>query len=185
MRPAWQSHNRLDEDEVIIRHPDSDTTAKFLSAEEPIADQEMENESSEFEVQPDANEEHAKEDAEKQNEESTAEREVQNLSIAPVTSLEESNQDDSVNPEVVLAPREPIREEIKDTEPAPPPIADDAVTAEEPIRDSSKESESCESVGHSVVNNELVSDLPVSNSNAVSEELKDKPEVMETSGENS
>lgn len=183
MRPAWQSRNRLDEDEeVIIKRPESDTTAKFLSAEEPTADQEMKNDYSEFEVQPDANE-HAKEDTEKQNEESTVEREVQNLPVVPVTSVEESNQDDSMNHEVVLAPHEPIRtsgtfeetigREIEDTEPAPPPI-----TAEELIGGSPKESESRESVGDMVVNNESINDDPVS------EELKDKPEAMETSGEN-
>ncbi|XP_053093754.1 protein ELYS isoform X2 [Pangasianodon hypophthalmus] len=194
MRPAWQSNSRLDEEDevVIVRRPESDTDIRLLCAEEPIVNQEMENDDvSEFEMQPDA-QEHAKEDTEERSEESTAEREVQNTPVVPVASLEESDQDDSMNHEVVLAPREPIRtsgtseepiraEEIKDLEPAPLPITDDAVTAEEPIRESPEESESRESVEHSVVNNEPIGELPAFDSDAVSEELKEKPEAMETS----
>lgn len=196
MRPARQSHIRLDEDDevIIIRPPQSQTDfTKLLSAEEPIADQGMENdEVLKFEKKSEANEEHAKEEAEDQNKEATAEREVQNLPVVPVTSLEKSSQDDSMNHDVILAPREPIRtsgmsewtsreEETKDSEPVPPPFIDNAVTPEEPIKASPKKSESCDSVEHSVVNNEPISELPASNI----EELRDKPEAMETSGENS
>ncbi|MCJ8737246.1 hypothetical protein PDJAM_G00021870 [Pangasius djambal] len=190
MRPAWQLHNRLDEDDevVIVRRPEPDAGTRLLSAEEPTANQEMENdEVLEFEMQPDAHE-----DAEEQSEESTAEREVQNTPVVPVASLDESNQDDSMNHEVVLAPREPIRtsemseepireEEIKDSEPAQLPVTDDAVTAEEPIGESPEESESGESVEHSVVNNEPISELPASDTASLLEELKEKPEAMETS----
>ncbi|XP_053489380.1 protein ELYS [Ictalurus furcatus] len=186
MRPARQSHIRLDEDDevIIIRPPQSQADfTKLLSAEEPIADQGMENdEVLKFEMKSEANEEHAKEEAEDQNKEATAEREVQNLPVVPVTSLEESSQDDSMNHEVILAPREPIRtsgmsEEMKDSEPVPEPFIDNAVTPEEPIKSSPKKSESCDSVEHLVVNNEPISELPASNI----EELSDKPEAMETS----
>lgn len=192
MRPEWHLRNRLDEDsEVIVRRPESDPATKTLSAEEPPVGQEKKNDEdvSGFEMQLNVPEGHAKEDAE----EPTSEREAQNF-LVPVTSLEESNQDDSVNPEVVLAPREPIRtfgmsektireEEIRDSEPASLPITDDDITTEEPIRESSKES--CESAEHLVVNDTPVGELPASNSDAVSEELKDKHEAMETSGESS
>ncbi|KAF4083758.1 hypothetical protein AMELA_G00120350 [Ameiurus melas] len=191
MRPARQSNIRLDEDEVIIiRPPESETDfTTLLSSEELILDQEMENyEVLEFEMKSEANEEHAKEEAEDQIKEATEETEVQNLPVVPVTSLEESSQDDSMNHEVILAPREPIRtsgmseetsreEETKDSEPVPPPFIDNAVTPEEPIRGSPKESESCDSVEHSVVNNQSISELPASNT----EELRNTPEAMETS----
>lgn len=195
MRPACQSHSRLDEDdEVIIMCSQSGAATKLFSAEEPIADQEMVNEVLGFEMLPTASEECAEEGTEELNEESTAEIEIRNLPVVPVTSLEESNQDESVIHEVVLAPHEPIirtsgmseqiikEEGIKDSEPAPPAITEDYVTAEEPIRESPKESASCESAEHSVVNNKPISELPVSNSDAVSQELKHKSGDMEISG---
>lgn len=192
-RPEWQSHNRIDEDdEVVIKRPESDPTNKLLSAEEPIVGQEMKTDEKVLEIKMllDAAAEHAREDTEEQ----TLDREVQSLPAVPITSLEESNRDDSVNPEVVLEPREPIRTsgiseetiregEVEDSEPVRPPITEDAVTAEEPIRDSPKESESHESSEHSVVNNKPISELPASFD--VCEELADKPEAMETSGEDS
>lgn len=195
-RPGWKSHNRLDEDdEIIIRRPDSDTATKLLfSGEWLTVDQEMKTDenASEFEMQPGANEDLTKDETVEQ----TLEREV-NWPVSSVTSPEESNQDNSLNPEIVLAPREPIRtaemsaetinqEEIKDSEPEVPLITDHAVTAEEAIGESPKESESHESPEHSVVNNNWpISELPAPYIDAVSEELKDKPEAMETSGETS
>lgn len=173
MRPAKQD----EDDEVIVRRPDSGTTPKLLPDEtKPTI---KSDDASESEMQLAASEERAKEHTEAQNEESTTARDFQNVAV-PVTSLEESNQDDSVNHEVVLSPRESIRtsgmceetirkeQEIKDFAPAPSPVSIDAVTAEEPIRKSPKEAESCDS-----------------KSEAVSEELRDKPEAMETSGKNS
>lgn len=189
-RPGWKSHIRPDEDdEIIIRRPDSDPATKLVPAEELIVDQEMKTDenASEFDFQPDAKEETV---------EQTLEREVVNLPLSPVTSPEESNQDNLLNPEI-LAPREPIRtfeiaedtitqEEIKDSEPVVPPIIDHAVNAEEPIRECPKESESPESSEQSEVvnNNWQIGELPAY-SDAVSEELKDKPEAIETSGEKS
>lgn len=177
MRPAKQD----EDDEVIVRRPDSGTTAKLLPDEKnPIADQKMKSDdASESEMRPAASEERAKEHTEAQIEESTTGRDFQNVT-APITSLEESNRDDSVSHEVVLSPRESIRtsgmseetirkeQEIKDFDPAPSPVSKDAVSAEEPIRKSPEEAESCDS-----------------KSEAVSEELREKPEAMETSGKNS
>ncbi|KAF5891327.1 protein ELYS [Clarias magur] len=188
MRPAWQ----LDEDdEVIVRRPESDTSPKLLLPAEPIVGQEMDNdEISEFEMQPDATKEHTKEDTEKQTEELTAKREVQNLLVVPVSS-QESKDDDSVSREDVVAPCEPIRtfglseetigeEEIKDFVPASPLITDDMVTMDRPTGDSPKVSH--EAVEHSVVNIDSISELPASNNNNnVLEELKEKPKAMETS----
>ncbi|KAM9466874.1 protein ELYS [Clarias gariepinus] len=191
MIPAWQLHERLDEDdEVIVRRPESDTSAKLLLATEPIVDQKMDNdEVSEFEMQLDATKEHAKEDTEKTTGELTTKSEAQNLLVVPVSLLEESKDDDSVSREDVVAPCEPIKtfrlseettgeEEIKDFVPTPPPITN-MVTMDKPTGDSPKGSD--EAVEHSVVNIDTISELPASNYDNVFEELKDKPKAMETS----
>lgn len=183
LRPSWQPHNRLDEDdEVAIRHPESSTVTGTLPAEKPNVDQE-------FKMQP-----AAEGDPESWNKELTTEGEVENSVVVPVLSLEESNQDDSLNPEIVLVPREPIKtsgmseemireEEIGGSEPAPPPVTDADVTVEEPLRESPKDSESHDSVERSVVNNQPIGELLAFPSGSVSEELGEKPEAMETSGE--
>ncbi|KAK3538135.1 hypothetical protein QTP70_031929 [Hemibagrus guttatus] len=185
MRPAYRPG---EDDEVIVRHPESNTAT---GAEEPIAYQEMENDEkvSKFDRPPESKEEQSKDGAEKWIEEFAAEREVQ--PVVQGTSLEESNQDDSMYHET-LVPRESIRasgmsekmsreeEKITDSEPVPPSITDD-VTAEEPIRASPKDAESRESAEHSVLNNEPITELPAFRSEAVTEEPKDKPDAMETS----
>lgn len=191
IKTVWQSHDRLDEDEeVIVNARESDTATGTLSAEEPIENQETEREEKvpEIETQPDAEEEHSNEDPERQEKESSGKIETQNFPVVPGTSLEESSQEESVKHEMgVLVPREPIRtsgisedlirgEDTKDFESTQPPIINDAVTAEEPIRESLEESR--ESVEPSVVNKEPIRELA-----AVSEELKDKPEALDTSGE--
>lgn len=180
MRPA----SRLDEDdEVIGRHPESNTATV---AEEPIAYREMENDEKvlKFERQQESKEELSKDATEKWMEESTGGREVQ--PVVPGTSLEESNQYDSMHHDI-LVPRESIRtsgvsekmsrEEIKDT--------DVDVTVEEPISTSQKDSESRDSAEHSVLYNEPITELPAFRSEAFNKEPKDKLEPMETSGENS
>ncbi|XP_060736591.1 protein ELYS [Tachysurus vachellii] len=186
IRPAQQSHNRPDEDdEVMVTQPETDTSTRMFSAEEPIVYQETGREEKvvTFELQP--KEQHEKDDAEKRLKESAAEREVQNVPVVSGASLEESNQDDSVYHETALVPRGPIRtsvrsemmmmirEEMKDSEPAPAPpsITADAFTVEEMIRDHPKDS-----AEHTEGTNEPISELPT-----VNEELKDKPEAMETS----
>ncbi|XP_058254932.1 protein ELYS isoform X1 [Hemibagrus wyckioides] len=178
MRPA----SRLDEDdEVIVRHPESNNAT---SAEEPIVYREMENDEkvSKFERQQESKEEErSKDGTDKWMEESTGGREVQ--PVVPGTSLEESDQDDSMHHEI-LVPRESIRtsgesekmsreEEIKDT--------GVDVTVEEPISASPKDSESRDSAEHSVLDNEPITELPAFRSEAVNEERKDKLEAMETS----
>ncbi|KAF7703994.1 protein ELYS [Silurus meridionalis] len=183
MRPVLQSYNRLDEeDEIIIKRPETDTATKLLSPEQPITYQEMENDEVSISEQLDADKEHAKEDAETM--------EAQISPVVPLTFLEESHHHDSVNPDVVLAPCEPIRtsgmseemdreEAIQDSEQLSPLITEDAVTAEETLEQNPEAS--LQSGEDTALNNEPISELPASKSDAVSEELRENSEAMETS----
>ncbi|TTO79331.1 Kinesin-like protein KIF28P [Bagarius yarrelli] len=183
IKTTWQLHDRLDEDdEIIVKRQESETATRTLTVEEPNANQETEHkkEVPEIEMQPEAEEEHPNKDSEVQNKESLGKRETHNFPVVPDTSLEESNQDDLANHEMTgSVPCQPIRntekmireKDTKGTESTQPPIINDAVPEEEPIRESPRKS-----VEHSVVSKEPISELP-----AVSEELKDKPEALETS----